>query len=75
MNAESKLTALVAQAHEQARKDHCTDCTETTVCGMHSTADIEAAGWEAVAERMDRWGANGYSGSWQDAEYDEQVSA
>ena len=75
MTAEAKLTALVAEAHEQAHKDHCTDCTTTTVCGAHNSPEIEEAGWDAVAERMERWGESGYEGSWQDACYDAEAVA
>jgi hypothetical protein len=53
MTAEAKLAALVAEAHEQARADRCTDCTATTVCGAHYTPEIEAAGWDAVAEQLE----------------------
>lgn len=36
----------------------------------HLTDQAMADGWTRVAERMDRWAANGYAGSWQDAQYD-----
>jgi hypothetical protein len=53
MTAEARLTALIAEAHDRARQDRCTDCTTTTVCGAHYTPEIEAAGWDAAAEELE----------------------
>lgn len=63
------LQHLVDDALHRARLAGCTDCGEQTLCGEHFTPEIEDAGWNEVAERMDRWGANGYAGDWQDPQY------
>lgn len=72
MSAQARHDALVKAALDRAQVDGCTQCSDT-VCGDHFDPAIEEEGWNAVAERMDRWGANGYAGDWQDPQYDEVV--
>ncbi|BAL87337.1 hypothetical protein AMIS_21170 [Actinoplanes missouriensis 431] len=74
LTAQTVHDTLVRAALDQAAAAGCTKCVPN-VCGDHFNPGIEEAGWNAVAERMDRWGANGYAGDWQDAQYDDPAVA
>ncbi|MGK5682455.1 hypothetical protein [Actinoplanes sp. URMC 104] len=73
MSAQTRHDTLAAAALDRARADGCGACRDT-VCGDHFNPRIEEAGWDAVAERMDRWAVNGYAGTWLDAQYDDPAA-
>ncbi|AEV86705.1 hypothetical protein ACWT_5688 [Actinoplanes sp. SE50] len=74
LTAQTLHETLVRATLDQAAAGGCNKCVPN-VCSDHFTPGIEEAGWSAVAERMDRWAASGYSGDWQDAEYDDPEAA
>lgn len=70
LTAQALHDTLVRAALDQAAAAGCNRCVPS-ICGDHYIPGIETAGGFAVAERMDRWAANGYQGDWRDPQYDD----